>query len=439
MKLSASNPKFAFAVAGFAAALIAGYLWFPASSNSAPRVSVTVLVEPTWTFTFVGKFSEGLAAVSKDGETIGYVEKTGSFVIPPSFDGMGSSGGGGAPFSEGLALVRNRGDSENWQDGFIDKTGNVIIPLEYDDAVSFSEGLALVGKGSDWATRKYSFIDKTGRIVMPLEYDAVSHFSEGLAMVGKSYSFNQWKFGFIDKSGNVVVPLEYDTVGTFSDGLAWAIKERNDIDGSEHDDFERVAEIKYGYIDKNGNIIIPFEHILPLDPESFDFALGHEGVGFLNFSEGLAVYGESIGMIAIGESMTETGDIQQIFSRDILYGYIDKSGKVVIPAEYNSASSFSEGRAVVSKGSSCENMKWGFVDTSGKIVIPLEYDSVSDFSEGLAVVSRKNQGTGYIDKAGEVIVPLEYDAAYPFSEGLAWVQKDGKWGILLLDPIARQP
>lgn len=50
----------------------------------------------------------------------------------------------------GLASVRQNGKS-----GFIDKTGNIIIPIQYDDTMPFSENLAPVKKNGKWG-----FIDK---------------------------------------------------------------------------------------------------------------------------------------------------------------------------------------------------------------------------------------------------------------------------------------
>ncbi len=60
--------------------------------------------------------------------------------------------------------------------------------------------------------------------------------------------------------------------------------------------------------------------------------------------------------------------------------FIDKSGKLVIPATWN-AWSFSEGLAWVETGG-----KRGFIDKSGKLVIPATWDDAESFSEGLAKV-----------------------------------------------------
>lgn len=58
------------------------------------------------------------------------------------------------------------------------------------------------------------------------------------------------------------------------------------------------------------------------------------------------------------------------------------------------------------------NGKFGFIDTSGKIVIPCIYDSVGHFENDAAIVMKDGK-YGLINKVGKVLVPLqfnEYDA-----------------------------
>jgi tetratricopeptide (TPR) repeat protein len=106
------------------------------------------------------------------------------------------------------------------------------------------------------------------------------------------------------------------------------------------------------------------------------------------------------------------------------YGFIDKTGKEIIPLIYDDAYSFSEGLAVVKL-----NSKWGFIDTTGKEVVPLKYDWAGSFSEGLASVNL-NGKWGYIDKTGKEVIPLKYDWVGSFSEGLVWVKLNGKYGYI---------
>jgi len=106
------------------------------------------------------------------------------------------------------------------------------------------------------------------------------------------------------------------------------------------------------------------------------------------------------------------------------YGFIDKSGKVVIEPQFDRAGSFSEGFAWVKKDD-----KWGFTDKNGKVVIGPQFDLVGDFSEGLALV-KIGFIWGYIDKNGKVVIEPQFNTVRDFSEGVACVEKDYKWGYI---------
>src|SRR5580704_6582350 len=62
------------------------------------------------------------------------------------------------------------------------------------------------------------------------------------------------------------------------------------------------------------------------------------------------------------------------------WGYIDKSGSIVINPQFDHAQPFAAGLAPVRTG------RWGFVDPTGKIVINPQFDLADNFSEGLAVI-----------------------------------------------------
>ena len=105
-------------------------------------------------------------------------------------------------------------------------------------------------------------------------------------------------------------------------------------------------------------------------------------------------------------------------------GFIDKTGKEITSFQYDATLGFSEGFAAVKKGS-----KYGFIDTTGEEVVPCTYDDVLSFSQGLAAV-QKGGKWGFIDKAGEEVIPFQYEDAYSFSEGLAGVEKNRKMGFI---------
>ncbi len=106
-------------------------------------------------------------------------------------------------------------------------------------------------------------------------------------------------------------------------------------------------------------------------------------------------------------------------------GYIDASGKWVIPPIYEGGGLFSEGLAAVKVGE-----KWGFINRSGKMVIKPLYESTYGFSKGLAHVTVKNsrgrKRDGFIDGKGRMVIPAKYTSAGSFSEGLAVVKVGGR-------------
>ncbi len=101
------------------------------------------------------------------------------------------------------------------------------------------------------------------------------------------------------------------------------------------------------------------------------------------------------------------------------WGFIDHTGAFVVPATYEIARSFHEGRAVV-----MAEKKAGVIDPTGRVIVPLAYDWVTDFSEGLAA-ARQNDMNSVIDQQGRVVIAPRPWRVMPFNGGLALVTIDG--------------
>jgi len=161
---------------------------------------------------------------------------------------------------------------------------------------------------------------------------------------------------------------------------------------------------------------------------------------------------------AIVTDTSANDNILFIWEKNGKYGFVDKTGRIVIQAKYDDAHYFNEGLADVKLGSKwgfidksgnnvikatfdetgqfCEGFasvrvgnKWGFIDKSGNYLIKPEYNDVpyGGFCEGIAVVSGAS-GTyenyhkqGYVNTSGKLVVSPQFDVADNFSEGLAWV------------------
>ncbi len=101
----------------------------------------------------------------------------------------------------------------------------------------------------------------------------------------------------------------------------------------------------------------------------------------------------------------------------IRYIYIDHNGKVklMLPEEYVFACHFFEGLACFAVEDSQGREKYGYIDKSGRVVIEPMYESVSDFQNGLAVVGfyeGKEMRVGVINKSNEWVIPPQYNEIY---------------------------
>src|SRR5215467_8771757 len=160
-------------------------------------------------------FSEGLAPASRYAgfpddkfPKWGFIVRTGRFTIGPQYYWVD-------PFSEGLARVSV--SSEVGSTGYIDGLGNFAIPARLSYGSSFHEGLAAViidgpcritnggscGRAAFKPTQpqatydcRYAFIDKSGQPVSDLRFDDAQDFSEGLAAVRIGQAW-----GYVDRAG----------------------------------------------------------------------------------------------------------------------------------------------------------------------------------------------------------------------------------------------
>lgn len=324
--------------------------------------------------------SDNLLPFMDEAEYWGFMDRTGKVVIPADYDAA-------RPFSEGIALVWDKG-----YPAYIDRTGNEIwdppdiLDLNEDDLIeleirlgNFQEGLACVMEKG-----RFGFIDKTGKYAIKPQFLSAGGFSEGLAPAK-----TQEGYGYIRQDGTFAVKPQFDSAGFFSGGLAPVL----------------LGE-KWGYIDKTGKVAIKMQ---------FDKAGG--------FSEGLASFGirnpgekKGIGFLA---------DLREDYNFPGKYGYIDGSGKAIINAQFEATGYFSEGLAAVRKGK-----LWGYIDRTGSLLVDPQFDGVSPFSEGLAAVNKGGKW-GYIDKTGRMPINPQFDVAGDFVDGLAMVWLGKKMGYIL--------
>jgi WG containing repeat len=131
-----------------------------------------------------------------------------------------------------------------------------------------------------------------------------------------------------------------------------------------------------------------------------------------------------------------------MFWENNLTGFLDRSGQVVIKAQFSSAQDFHEGLAyALLNDPSSGRTQSGYIDRAGEMIIKLPPNSIGRrFSEGLAAVTLNNQ-LGYIDKTGKLVIEGKFQEMSDFSDGMARVKMYDKLtfidktGKILVDPI----
>jgi WG containing repeat len=115
-------------------------------------------------------------------------------------------------------------------------------------------------------------------------------------------------------------------------------------------------------------------------------------------------------------------------SQEYRYGFIDKTGKLVIPAKFDRADDFSKYGTTVKIGD-----KWGCIDRSGHFIIQPTFNDdgafyLGDGSGGLIRVN-VNGKSGFMDWHGKQVIKPQFDAAGEFYDDVADIQL-GKNGAL---------
>ncbi|MGB8293997.1 MAG: WG repeat-containing protein, partial [Polyangia bacterium] len=268
----------------------------------------------------------------------GYIDRTGSVVIKPKFNGA-------SDYSQGLARVHV---GDKWS--FIDKEGKFITDKRFAEARDFSEGLAAVMIKSKWG-----YLGQDGRILIAPQFDMASPFSEGLAAVQRSE-----KWGYIDSSGRTKIEPQFGGAGDFSGGLAQVV-----IGPSE-----RTSSFRQTIYKKDSVV-----EVIPRQPTR-------------------SRYVDTKGKLIGGDDSADTTTDSAIPSEPIIKGEYDKSALMeVIKSKAGAAIRLCYSRASSRKPSLAGTMVIDWVITGAGTVANVEIlkDSIGDASAALCMSNAVGQ------------------------------------------------
>lgn len=290
------------------------------------------------------------------------MDNQGNVVLKPQFEGVSDLGGGCI------------GYREQGREGIVDISGRIICSAQYKYILPFSDGLAVAHAG-----QKLGYINQTGECVVPCRLTSARQFSGGLAVIQETPLS---PCGYINTAGAYQIMPQFRSASSFSEGLGAVRTEKGYGFVNPRGDFviepkfalvnrfseglsavtNSIKTLKYGFIDRTGSF-----HLKPnfYGPD-------------MHFSEGLAAVWSEKGI-----------------------GFIDPTGTLKIKYQFYNTNHFSEGFCCVSfkkRGL----IHYGFINKQGEMVIEPLFRLATNFQAGLAMVETKDCW-GYINYAGEFV------------------------------------
>lgn len=196
--------------------LVIGYI-----KNETYLINLEKKIEKRIDYDNYSKESESTIMVMKNNK-IGYINDSGEEIVPLKYDG-------GFYFSKNRDFIQLK-ENEEW------KLLNTVTleekKLPYTDIGEFVEGYMVAEKN-----QKYGYIDGNGEEKIPFKYTIAENFKEGIGIVASPNGY-----GAIDKNGVEIIPLIYDEVYV-NKGYIYVTKDK-----------------KIGIFNKGGKEIIPIEY-----------------------------------------------------------------------------------------------------------------------------------------------------------------------------------
>ena len=338
----------------------------------------------------VGVFENDLAYVRKN-KKYGYVDKNGNEIIPCIYTYVGT-------FNEQGIVWVNKGN----QYGVYNIDGKAILPAEYiigtfDKKHKPSESnpyanlktdnLFANNKGLQWVGRNCGRFN----IHSPSEHNG-KPFDKLQTEDYITFKTNTNKWGVCDLNGDIIFFCDtYDYCYYPSENylpVAKIIK----------------GEYSINYIDLKTKSLV-FDNFIktkaptPVINGKF-IVIDNSGCYFMNLK------GEKTGETYEALFPSDDEDIYTVY-KDSKYGIINTNGDIIIEIKYKLLSTADNGLiCFVDKGKSGK-LEYGYMNLSGEVVSPPQYNAVNHFENKRAIV-RKGDKYGCIDTLGREILPCRF-------------------------------
>ena len=201
--------------------------------------------------------------------------------------------------------------------------------------------------------------------------------------------------GLMDENGNPITEADYTFFDQFSGGISTVIN----------------LDSKYGSMDKDGNIKIPFKYdFLVYDAEYQQYIYSENdkfGILGANDQPVIKAQYDMVSHMSHGYLSATVGDKT---------GILDKTGKVIVPISYPLILEFNAEVFV-----SVENDHYVMYNIKQNKKLAEGYDMISLSEKDPLHIVQKGEKFGYINNQGKLVIPIKFSSVSSFEDGTASV------------------
>jgi len=341
------------------------------------------------------------------------------------------------PFQEELLAEKERMDQlflpykgdDKW--GFINQSGTIVIPAGFDGVDFFHEGIAVVSVND-----KLGYINKSGSTIIKPQFDEANAFSNGVAVFQKDNGY-----GLLDRSGVVLLDPIYKDISLCSENRFFALKDSlyacYSVDGkqlltpqfNEVSAFENSKAIVaknsgWGVIDTLGNPVIDFKYD----------NIRAVAQNYLATKDTKTIFFSTLGDTLFAADSIEISAFSEGFAliiKNNKIGVVNKNGQLVLKYTFDNYSNalifglFKYGHA---KMYDVASNKFGLIDTLGNWTVLPKFSNISFYSTIFA--AQKSTYWEYWTTNLKKKWEIKFANAESFIGPSAVVINDGKYGLL---------
>ena len=377
-------------------------------------LSVTgdVVIEPQ--YNYLGLFTEENLARFQDYETglWGYINESGEEVIPAQYEDA-------QDFSDGLAAVKVDGLY-----GFIDVTGEIVIDPQFEGVASeFAYGRCVMQ-----ADGMQGVIDQTGIIIVKPQYQLIEMYCESYFIVQSS----EGEYGIIDRDGEVVVEYQDSEIYAVTDSGYYFVSGSDienrdlmcDFTGNQYYVYKYYPERKLTKIYSDSKVEFSPDNalwgLIDLENGEYIFDPIYESIFYTPGDNYAQINGLEIADLSSDEPrILENSEGAFVQYDYVIYkdengnrGVMDIHGNPVLPAEYQDIICSPNGEFAVLK----DDVSY-IIDATGTVLLSFPDYRFQDFVESIdcwVFHLESDPGdvsfcAGFMRRDGTVIIEPEYD------------------------------